>query len=128
MTFLRQKFVLSEHIACFRQVSNFFPYFLCLAVWVSCELQLTKNISIFFNKKKFNRKRNLKSRRFRISELKNRITKLSYAKWRHPSSYQLDFVKYWISLRVTNSKLKTKTCQFELLTQSWKMKSFTSSY
>ena len=31
-------------------------------------------------------------------------------------------------LRVTNSKLKNKKLHFELLTRSWKIKSYTSSY
>ena len=48
--------------------------------------------------------------RFGILELRNRVT-------------QND-----VALRVTNSKSKNKKLQFELLTQSRKIKSYTSSY
>ena len=94
--------------------------------------------------------------RFGILELQNWVTKSSYAKWRHTSSYQLEYFyknssfelltllrktsnftsSYYNSMgklsfyhfRVSKSMLKNKTFHFELLSRSWKRKSFTSSY
>ena len=94
--------------------------------------------------------------RFGILELQNWVTKSSYTKWRHTSSYQLEYFyinssfelltllrktsnftsSYYNSMgklsfyhfRVSKSRLKNKTFHFELLSRSWKRKSFTSSY
>ena len=82
-------------------------------------------------------------------ELRNRVTQNDVTLWvtnskflKEISSYQLDFIKNWIKLRVTdskvsllffyfrvtNSQLKNKKLPFELLTQSLKINSYTSSY
>ena len=75
--------------------------------------------------------------RFGILELPNRVTQNDvtlrvtnseiFIEILFPS-YWLDFTKHEIKLGVTNSKLKNVKLHFELLTRSWKMFDFNSSY
>ena len=76
------------------------------------DFEITSDFFIKWNKIQF--KIIFKKWRFGILELRNRITKPSYAKWRHTSSY-------WLKIFSRNSS-------FKLLTYLHKMLNWTSSY
>ena len=73
------------------------------------------------------------STRFQILELQKWVTKLNYAKWRHISNSSLGVTNSKVKLlfdhfRVTNSMVKICFSTFELLTRTWKILNYTSSY
>ena len=76
------------------------------------DFEITSDFFIKWNKIQF--KIIFKKWRFGILELRNRITKPSYAKWRHTSSY-------WLKIFSRNSSFKLLTCLHKML--NW-----TSSY